>query len=160
MPQFDSLGLWHYQGVGFSRYGLKATVLGLLDHCPAGSSARELGQHLGMAPHYFLSHFRDLPQLKRQKHQGSFVYFSSRPELYEHQRQQRLKLTSREPLPSDREAIAIFAQKIKSPELDFEQLAKRLHRQFPTLTGQSIQNLFVYHGLALKKTPPPNSSNL
>ena len=157
VPRFDPLGLWHYQGIGFSQYGnLKATVVGLVKQAPAGLSAQELGRQLGLAPHYFLSHFRDLPELTREKHQGRYVYFSSQPELYERQRTRREKLPLKSTVPSDQEAVAILVQKIKHPQWTSGQIAHRLRKPFPRLSAEGIDHLLARHGLAVKKTRPSN----
>lgn len=157
VPKFDPLGIWGYQGIGFSRYGnLKATVVGLVNHCPAGLSAHELGQQLGLAPHYFLSHFRDLPELTREKHQGRFVYFSSQSKLFRQQRSGRCNLPAKSTAPSDQEAVKILVQKIKHPDWNSRQIVKRLRKEFPKLTFDRVDHLFALHGLTVKKTPPSN----
>src|SRR5271157_2428818 len=44
-PDFDREGLWHYQGIGFSKHGsLTATIDHLLARSPAGLSASQLTQ--------------------------------------------------------------------------------------------------------------------
>ena len=43
IPKFDTLGLWFYQGVGFSRAGtLKSTVIDIVHFSEAGKTARLL----------------------------------------------------------------------------------------------------------------------
>ena len=155
VPVFDANGLWHFRGVFFSRYGnLKETVIELVRRSPAGLDAREMGSVLGLEPRSFLSAFADHPQLRREKTQGRFVYYSSEPAVYNQQRERRgaLSLKGREPTPT--EAIAILVEKIKHPALSHEALSRRLKKQKLFVEPQSIENLFVRHDLAVKKTPP------
>src|SRR3989442_417549 len=52
IPQFDRDGLWHYQGVGFSRYGsLKSTVEHLVKDADTGRTHSELYVRLQVRVH-------------------------------------------------------------------------------------------------------------
>ena len=55
--------------------------------------------------------------------------------------------------PTAFEAIAILVEKIKHPTLSNEALSRRLKKQKLSVEPETIQNLFVRHGLAVKKTP-------
>ena len=90
VPTFDSHGLWRYRDIGFSRYGnLTETLIHLVRNSQAGLSAAELGQLLQMHPRSFLWLFRNRPALKREKHQGRFVYFATQSEIYRKQKTAR-----------------------------------------------------------------------
>lgn len=52
------------------------------------------------------------------------------------------------------EAIAILVEKIKAPALGSKALSQRLRKQKLRVDPESIEKLFVQHGLAVKKTPP------
>jgi hypothetical protein len=56
-------------------------------------------------------------------------------------------------LPSDIEAIAILVQTIKNPALSIDQLADKLQQNNYWISSESIENLFSYHGLSIKKMP-------
>jgi hypothetical protein len=56
-------------------------------------------------------------------------------------------------LPSDIEAIAILVQTIKNPALSIDQLAGKLQQNNYWISSESIENLFSYHGLSIKKMP-------
>ena len=78
IPQFNSAGIWLFQGIGFSRFGnLKDTVVELVQRSAAGLSIPELGQLLGGNAYSFMSQFRHDPRLVREKWDGQFVYFFS-----------------------------------------------------------------------------------
>jgi hypothetical protein len=155
VPRFDSNGLWCYRGIGFSRYGnLAETLIALVRNSQAGLNAAELGQLLQMDPRSFLWLFRNRPALKREKHQGRFVYFASQSEIYRKQKTARATMEAGAELPSDMGAIAVLVQAIKHPEFSIEQLSRHLKKQGLAVTEQAVSNLFAYHGLDIKKTAP------
>jgi len=154
VPAFDAHGLWQRRGVYFSRYGnLKQTVVELVRRSQAGLDAGELRSLLGLDPRSFLSAFAKHPQLKREKARGRFVYYCPDPALYDKQRQRRWALNTKGRQPTPSEAVAILVEKIKHPDLSIEVLSRRLRKQNMFVTPEIIQNLFVHHGLTVKKTP-------
>ncbi|MDH3769496.1 MAG: hypothetical protein OET79_00715 [Nitrospirota bacterium] len=155
VAKFDLHGLWRHQGAFFSRFGnLHATFIQLVENSQAGLTAAEAGDLLGVRPSSFLWALRDHPALKRQKHQGLYVYFSATPTCYKNQTQQRFLMLKTTRLPTDSEAVAILVEKIKHPELSNKVLSRRLRKQKLVVEPEIIEHLFVRHGLAVKKTPP------
>ncbi len=153
VPTFDSHGLWRYRDIGFSRHGnLTETLIHLVRNSAAGLSAAELGQLLQMDSRSFLWLFRDHPALKRQQHQGRFVYFAAESAIYRRQKDGRLAMAAHVRRPTDSEIIAILVETIKHPGLSMEQLCRRLKKQGLAVTEAAVSNLFVYHGLVVKKT--------
>lgn len=154
IPKFDANGLWRYRGAFFSRFGnLPETFVQLVANSQAGFTGAEAGDLLGLRPSSFLWSLRDHPALKREKHQGVYVYFSSVPTRHNSQRQQRSLMRKTTKLPTDFEAVAILVEKIKRPALSNEALSLRLRKQKLLVEPETIQNLFFRHDLALKKTP-------
>jgi len=154
VPEFDPNGLWSYRGVFFSRYGnLKQTVVELLRRSEAGLDARELRSVLGVDPRSFLSALAKHPQIRREKSHGRFVYYCADPAVYEKQRQRRWASDTKGRQPTPPEAVAILVEKIKRPELSNEALSQRLKKQNLSVPPQMIENFFLRHGLAVKKTP-------
>lgn len=154
IPQFDTHGLWRYRGVSFSRYGnLPETFVQLVCNSQAGLTAAEAGALLGLRPSSFLWSLRNHPALKREKHQGLYVYLASDPSLCAQQQQQRSRRgeTIRQPTPS--EAIAILVEKIKHPTLNAEALCRRLGEQNLHVETEMIDGFLAHHGLTEKKTP-------
>ncbi|MFH1756040.1 MAG: hypothetical protein ABIA59_10110 [Candidatus Latescibacterota bacterium] len=153
VPEFDADGLWHWRGVFFSRYGnLKQTVVELIRRSSAGLDAGEMGSLLGLDPRSFLSSFADHPQIKREKAQGRFVYYCADRSVYSGQQHRRGVLSAQGRQPTAFEAIAILVEKIKHPALSNEALSQRLRKQKLSVEPETIENLFVRHGLAVKKT--------
>lgn len=67
VPQFNSLGLWHYRNVGFSRVGsLKTTVRELVRSSPVGRTQRELQDLLGVRAHNELLDLTRTQELHRE----------------------------------------------------------------------------------------------
>jgi len=155
VPEFDTHGLWHWHGVFFSRYGnLKQTLIELVARSEAGLDAVQMREILGLDPRSFLSAFADHPQLRREKTQGRFVYYCADSSLGAEQRRRRCALIATGRLPTQFEAIAILVEKLKHPALSLDELSRRLRKQKLFVEPETIQNLFVSHGLAVKKTPP------
>ena len=155
VARFDDNGLWRHGGIGFSKHGnLGQTLVGLVTRSEGGLRAAELGVLLGMAPHAFLSQFRDHPALSRQKHQGRFVYFSAQGPGHCRQVEARERKREGAEMPGDAEAVAILVAAIKHPGLNARQLCRGVEKEGGASTPQRIENLFARHGLTLKKTPP------
>ena len=153
VPEYDAHGLWRWHGVFFSRAGtLKQTVIELVGRSAAGMDGGELCEILGLDPRSFLSAFADHPQLRREKTRGRFVYYSADPVMGARQRRQRSTMSARDQLPSEFEAIAILVEQIKHPALSVAALSRRLKARQLCVEPHRIQNLFVHHGLAVKKT--------
>jgi len=152
IPKFDTNGLWQYRGTYFSRFGnLTQTFVQLVRSSQAGLTSHEAGDRIGLRPSSFLWNFHNHPEIKRQKHQGRYVYFTSKPARYAEQLQNRLIMRQTQRLPSEFEAIVILVAKIKHPQLSLEKLADKLKRKNLCIEPQVIENLFLHHGLVTKK---------
>jgi hypothetical protein len=154
IPSFDAHGLWRYRGVFFSRYGnLPETFVQLVQAAPGGLTASEAGELLGLRPSSFLWPLRNHPALKREKHEGLYVYWSSDPVLRTAQQRQRAQRASLTRPLTEAEAIAILLEKIKQPSLTVEALSARLREQNVRVDPERIDQFFTLHGLEVKKTP-------
>lgn len=154
IPDFDSQGLWQYRQVRFSQHGnLKNTIIALVNQSKAGLDAAEASDLLGISVRSFLSSLQKQPDFKREKMQRRFVYFSTVQKEYIKQKECRYAMTRAIQLPSDIEAIAILVETIKNPDLSIDELAGKLQQKNYRISSESIQNLFNYHGLSIKKMP-------
>ena len=149
IPVFDQNGLWRYQAILFSKHGnLKQTIIALITDSPRGLSAVEIAELIDLVPNSsFLSRFKDVAGVKREKHQGRFIYLSDRPEICTRQKQ-RWVTTS---FPTDAQAVVILVQLIKHPEIGIEQLADFVFEQGQSLEPAAIRGFLQFHDL-LKKT--------
>lgn len=160
VAKFDQHGLWRYQGIFFSKYGnLKNTVIQLVSHSDAGLKAMEIEKLVRLSSRSFLSHFRDIPELHREKADNHFVYFSSDETIRLRQRQKRDEqiLLKKQQFPTDIEAITILVERIKYPKLPMKIFCDILKKQGCTISAETITNFFEHHGV-LKKTSDMSSS--
>lgn len=148
IPVFDQNGLWKYQTVIFSKHGnLKQTIVALITGSPKGLSAVDIGQLVDLVPNSsFLSQFKNVPGVKREKHQGRFIYLSDNPEIYTRQKQQWTTIV----FPSDTQAIMILVQLIKHPNISIEQLSQLVSDQRQSVDPATIRSFLQFHDL-LKK---------
>jgi hypothetical protein len=155
IPRFDPHGLWRHRGVFFSRYGnLPETFVQVVHQSPAGLTAAEAGDLLGLRPSSFLWSLRNHPGLKREKHQGLYVYLAGESQRCAEQQRQRARTPPALREPTAPEAIAILVEKIKHPTLTVTALCLRLREQGLHVDPDRIDAFFARHGLTVKKTPP------
>jgi hypothetical protein len=149
IPVFDKNGLWKYQTVIFSKHGnLKQTIVAMITGSQKGLSAVDIGQLVDLVPNSsFLSQFKDVHGVKREKHQGRFTYLSDSPEIYTRQKQQWTTID----FPTDAQAVVILVQLIKHPDISIEQLADRVSDQGQSVEPAIIRSFLQFHDL-LKKT--------
>jgi hypothetical protein len=153
IPQFDAHGLWRYRGVFFSRYGnLPRTFAQLVHQSPAGLTAAEAGERLGLRPSSFLWSLRQHPAVKRAKQQGRYVYWAGDADRRAEQQRQRTRPTPRE--LTDAEAIALLVEKIKHPASSIEALSRILAGQNLCVEPECISVFLAQRGLGVKKTLP------
>jgi len=158
IPQFDNHGIWKYQRILFSKYGnLKQTIIELLRRSEAGLSAREVA-HIVEIPSNssIFSQLQRVSGIRREKHQGRFVYFSDHRERYQRQKS-LLSRSQAAALPSDEEAVLILVQYIKHPHLGIKELSEKVAGQGKRIDPSVIQSFLEHHDL-LKKIPDTGPS--
>lgn len=80
---FNDDGLWSYRSVWFSRFGsLLDTAKAFIENSEAGYTAVELQEALHVETKHCLLKLTRARQLRREKLQGSYVYFCSEPNEY------------------------------------------------------------------------------
>jgi len=153
IPVFDENDLWWYQTVLFSKHGnLTQTIVELIRASEKGLSAVEIAGIVDLAPNSsFLSRIKDVPGIRREKHQGRFIYLSERPEIYNKQKHRWTFSRSIADFPTDAQAIIILVQLIKHPGIGIEQLAGKVAKQDGRIDPGAVRRLLQFHGL-LKKT--------
>jgi hypothetical protein len=151
IPNYDKYGIWRYRQCYFSKYGnLKETLIHLVKSSTAGLSGSEVGSLLRLDPRSFLSHFRDHPQLFREKIKGRFIYFSHDEKIRKVQIQRRHEQDQGRELPTDAEAILILVEFIRSPQSSDQDLCERLRKNGMEVTPEMVAKLFDHHNLAKK----------
>jgi hypothetical protein len=149
VPVFDQNGLWRYQAILFSKHGnLKRTIVALIADSPKGLSAAEIAELVDLVPNSsFLSQFKDVPGVKREKHQGRYIYLSDMPEVCARQKQRWKTIV----FPTDAQAVVLLVQLIKHPDLGVEELSECVSDQGLSVEPASVQRFLDFHDL-LKKT--------
>ena len=152
IPEFDGNGLWKYQSVLFSAYGnLKQTIIELIRRSQAGLSAADISQiiEIPSGSSYF-SQIKDSDGIKREKHQGRFIYFSDAPLKY----QQQKRVFGQHKIdgwPTDAQAVEILVHLVKNPGIEVEQLAIEAARPGKRFDFVTVKHFLQFHDL-LKKT--------
>jgi hypothetical protein len=151
IPRFDENGIWKYQRILFSKYGtLTQTICRLIGRSETGLSANQISQVVEVASNSSVfSRLQSLPGIRRERHQGRFVYFST-----ERCQEQKAALGQgrQARLPSDAEAVMILVQYIKQPHGSIEELSERLAEQGRSIDHRVIHKFLEHHDL-LKKIP-------
>lgn len=153
IPVFDENGLWKYRTVLFSKHGnLKQTIVTLITGSEKGLSAVEIAEFVDLVPNSsYLSRFKSVPGVRREKLQGRFIYLSDHPEIYSRQKQRRATGQAAIGFPADSEAVEILVQLIKHPDIGIEQLAAKVSKPGKQVGPAVIRRFLQFHGL-LKKT--------
>jgi hypothetical protein len=153
VPVFDENGLWRYQTVLFSKHGnLTKTIVELIRISQKGLSAVEIAGIVDLTPNSsFLSRIKNVPGVRREKHQGRFVYLSERPEIYSRQKHRWTLGQGVADFPTDVQAIIILVQLIKHPGIGIEQLTSKVSKQDKRIDPEAVIRFLQFHDL-LKKT--------
>lgn len=158
IPEFDEHGLWAYRKIRFSRHGaLPRTLRQLVSESSSGMSAEELERLLKVNPRPRLTRLIHNNEVAREKLKGKFVYFSAgavrhRDQLAQRRAEQAEALV-RMSLPAPDRVIAVLVERIQRPEMNVEQLARRLSRRGLKMRPGEIKAIFVHYKLTEKKSP-------
>ena len=152
IPVFDENGLWRYRTVLFSKHGnLTHTIVAMIGASTKGLSAIQIADILDLAPNSsFISRFKNVPGVKREKHRGRFVYFSDQPEIYTRQKDRWFEREDSVDFPTDAQAIIILVHLIKHPSVSIDQLTQQVSRKDKPIDSDSVRRFLQLHGL-LKK---------
>jgi hypothetical protein len=153
VPKFNQHGLWHHKSIAFSRHGnLKKTIIHLVNSAQAGHTGRELGNLLDLSPRSFLHHFCNCPGIRREKHEGVFVYFSDESSIYDRQNQQRISFACRSGFVklSDSEAVIILVAVIRHHSLSAEDILALPEIKKSKIKLVDIQSFLKHHELEKK----------
>lgn len=152
IPEFDDNGLWKYQFALFSKHGnLKQTIIELVKRSEAGLSAADISSiiEIPSSSSYF-SQIKQSDEIKREKYQGRFVYFSATPNKYQLQKRgaERHKTDG---WPTDTQAVKILVHMIKKPGIEVDRLAIESALPGERFDPVVVKQFLQFHDL-LKKT--------
>ena len=156
IPKFDSHGLWWYnEEIAFSEYGnLKKTVINLVQLSDSGLTGKELASLVSIPARNFVHHYKDCPEITREKQDGVFVHFSSQPETYQQQIQKRTLATlpERKDFLTDSDVITILISIVKHHGITPKEILALPEVSRIKISELTLQNFMESHDL-LKKTP-------
>jgi len=131
VPVFNGQGssIWQFGGICFSRYGnLAQTLVHAVANAECGLTSCEIGKILHLDPRSFLNHFKNHAELRREKTDGHFVYFSAEENIYRRQRASRMKESEERHVQFDSIYISALAERIKRPDIPLPRLVPQLQR--------------------------------
>ncbi len=151
IPRFDEHGIWKYRQILFSQFGnLMQTISQLIGRSQTGLNARQIAQLVEIAPNSSVfSRLPHTPGIRREKHQGRFVYFSEKK--YQEQKS-GLFWPHDVRFPTDSESVMILVQLVKHPHSTIQELFERVTEQGTRIEPHAIEVFLNHHGL-LKKNP-------
>ena len=154
IAEFDDHGLWFYEGICFSENGtLIQTIVNLVCASAGGLCGADLNRLLHMEMFSILARIMKDSSLRREKSFGKFIYFSSDEEVYEQQLRTRKEINEQHSVKviSDEIGVLALVEFIKHPELDLQQICRRLNNKGIKITESLLHSFLNYHGI-LKKT--------
>jgi len=162
IPKFDTLGLWFYQDVGFSRAGtLKSTAIDIVHFSEAGKTPTELLNLLRLkvanSLHNTLSGLIKGKHLKRHRLQGLALYTSIDSDIAEKQiAARRKKIRSRSLFPtivSIETTIAVLVEALRAGKVltAASTVAARLSAQGMAISVDQVEQIYSQHDLKAEK---------
>lgn len=159
VPDFDTDGLWHYQGIGFSRDGtLKSTVCRLVEVSDSGRTQHELQLRLGVRVHNPLLELVERKKLGREPIDGEYLYVAAKRAQAAAQLERRRDLQAAQPVVAPSLEVEVLLEVIhgvRLPEPDAAKLAARLAARGIRASVAEVAAVLEHHGL--KKTPRSRS---
>lgn len=155
LAHFDSIGIWRYKDIHFSKYGtLKNTLVAIINNSSQGMDASQIKEALDLDTRSFLFQYKDVRGIRREKAGKHYVYFSADQQRFSQQlsnRKQALESPVQSPLDGNA-AIYVLVETIKHPGFSFEQLSQHLGKQGIKIKPEVIRDFFIFYGIE-KKTP-------
>lgn len=163
IAQFNSDGLWFYEGVGFSQHGtLKLTLIHKICGSPAGYTHEELSRLLRIRVHDSLRVLVHSEKIQRRSLlEGVYVYLSHDDQILQQQFNQRMLLqeVNLDHLPSIDTRIEILAETVRyylKNEVDAERLMPGLRLRGILVTCEEIETVLAVY--EIKKNTLGNCS--
>ncbi len=163
VPEFDEEGLWHHQGVSFSRHGsLKNTVEHLVSDSEAGRTHPELELSLRVRVHNTLLNLVEEKRIGRVHLPRSYLYVNAKRRKAKAQiarRHEELEAGAieREEKLSSTIVVEVLLEIIHGAKVGAEPqaIAARLAARGVSVTASQVEALLEEHGI--KKTAKSRS---
>jgi len=156
IPQFDTNGIWHHEGIFFSSHGsLKETVKHMVDVSAAGLTHPELQHTLGLRVHNTLLDLISINAVSREILEGLYVYTHNNPEIKLRQLDERRKQSnwSHTIVPlNPYTTVEVLLAVIKQPDRPAEDIFQILSGKGISVTRNDIEIIFQYYDLGKKNS--------
>jgi hypothetical protein len=157
IPQFDTDGIWHHEGIFFSSHGsLKETVKHMIDISAAGRTHHELQQTLGLRVHNALLNLVSINAISREILEGLYVYTHNNPEIKLRQLDERKKQSNWNhtiaPL-NPYTTVEVLLAVIRQPDRSAAGIFKVLSKKDIDITQNEVETIFQYYDLGKKNSP-------
>ena len=154
-PQFDELGLWFCEDVGFSRVGtLRATLKHLVQQAPAGHTHDELQSLVRLRVHDTLRNLVAAGELGRQVVETLFVYLSTdRPVAKSQLAKRRELLAARPSVPANLDAarvIDVLLAILHRPTASAVQVAAELRVRGVVVSEEQVAATLAHYAVGKK----------
>lgn len=153
LAQFDADGFWHYEDIGFSKYGtLLNTITHLVGESESGMTNAELQEDCRLIVKAALIDLVNKNKLRREKKQKVYVYTSVDQQKAEKQLSMRDKLQVIQYSVDNATALRILvkAYQLVQGTVSPEQVAKALFKEGSKISVDVVRQVFDHY--ELKKT--------
>ena len=156
LPNFDTDGLWRYEGIGFSSDGtLKATVLRLVVTSDAGCTQNELQLRLGVRVHNTLLDLVEERKIGREDVESEYLYVtikrSCAKEQVERHKTRVMTGVTRVPPSIEVEVLVEVIHGMRVPPPTAAMVAERLKVRGIFASVSEVATVLAKHGFEKKR---------
>ncbi len=154
IADFNSLGLWYHNHIGFSKHGnLKNTLTVLIENSEDGKTHSELENLLQIRAHNSLLNLVNQGLVSRQRWNNLYLYLSAMEEKAKRQlncRQQQTIYKSKPPSLNSQIVILVLLEILHSSERRPNYISSRLKSQGIQVTNKEVEDIFLHYNLGKK----------
>lgn len=154
IPIFDSNGIWEYRGIKFSKYkNVEETIGHIINRSPAGLSASEIAETLGIQTHNQLLRCKRKGLLARKRYGRNQIYYCADEKTRKQQMEKRetklmklMKHPKSKP-PSYKTIINILLVMLKHHEIKPDQIISILSSEEKRINEIDVKWVMKEYGI-------------
>jgi len=154
IPVFDNAGLWHVQGVSFSKHGsLKETVIQAVNTSKTGMTHRELEEILRVRVHNTLRELVVADLIVRTNSEKNYLYISADPENASTQASIRQAKVADKQLTrplNPFETIEVLVDLLQSEDWILKSVVDRLRKRNTKVSEYQVNEIFSRYSIKKK----------
>jgi len=154
IPDFDQHGLWHYEGISFSKhYTLKSTIQMLVSESSAGLTHKELKKLLHVRVQNTLNDLFSASAITREAVEKIYVYLSSdrkSSSVQVAQRRKQFEDTRRVPPLDPNTVIEVLLELLTSKDWQTKIICERLKVRDIIVSEIQVKNIFSRYKIKKK----------